>query len=131
LGPRQGDSTSHNGAAHVAFDHVDGLGPCVVTNFVAQPHTPHDGCVRFVPAVAGDHVTLATRRPATALPGPDFHGLDRTSLPWRTDIMVHGRPSMMLGAGPRLTPLVFNTHQFEGRLLFAALTTGARPVTPS
>jgi len=37
-----------------------------------------------VPAVTDDHATLATRRPATALPGPDFHRLDRTSFAWRT-----------------------------------------------
>jgi hypothetical protein len=46
--------------------------------------------------------------------------------------MVHGRPSLMLGAG--ITRLrLFQHHQFEGRLLLAALTTAAswRPVTPS
>ncbi len=76
---------SHSGAAHVAFDDVDGLGPCVVVTFVAQSHTPHDCCVRFVAAVADDPATLGTGRLATALPGPDFHRLDPASLPWRTD----------------------------------------------
>ena len=32
----------------------NGLGPCVVINFVAQSHTPHNCCVRFVPAVTDD-----------------------------------------------------------------------------
>src|ERR1700704_1939523 len=31
--------------------------------FAAQWHTPHNRCVRFAPAVAGDHATLATGRP--------------------------------------------------------------------
>ena len=63
---------------------MHGLGPYIVANFVAHSHTPHDRYVRFVPAVTDDHATLATRRPATALPGPDFHRLDRTSFAWRT-----------------------------------------------
>ena len=42
-----------------------------------------------MPAVADDHATLATRRPASALPGPDFHRLDRTSLAWRTHHATH------------------------------------------
>jgi hypothetical protein len=28
--------------------------------------------------------TLATGRPATVLPGPDFHRLERASFAWRT-----------------------------------------------
>src|SRR5947207_1003583 len=71
-------------AAHVAFDHTNSLGPYIVVPFVAHSHTPHDYCVRFAPAVTDDRATLAARRPATALPGPDFHRLDRTSLAWRT-----------------------------------------------
>src|SRR5258708_22612337 len=31
--------------------------------FAAQWHPPHNRCVRFAPAVAGDHATLATGRP--------------------------------------------------------------------
>ena len=67
---------------------MHGLGPYIVANFVAHSHTPHDRCVRFVVAVADDHATLATRRPASTLPGPDFHRLDRTSLAWRTHIFA-------------------------------------------
>jgi hypothetical protein len=35
------------------------------------------------PALPSAHATLATGRPATALPGPVFHRLDRTSFCWR------------------------------------------------
>src|SRR6478736_2937628 len=47
--------------------------------FVAQSHTPSDHCVRFASAVADDCATLASRRCATALPGPVFHRQDRVS----------------------------------------------------
>src|SRR5882757_4708035 len=55
--------------------------------FAAQWHTPHNRCVRFAPAVAGDHATLATGRPLR----PTRTGLSpagprqlswRTSNPW-------------------------------------------------
>ncbi|HUI19784.1 MAG TPA: hypothetical protein VLZ74_01885, partial [Methylocella sp.] len=78
---------------HVAFDYTNSLGPYVVVLFVAHSHTPHDCCVRFASAVADGHATLTARQPAAALPGPDFHRLDRVSLTWRTDIctpMWHG-----------------------------------------
>src|SRR3954463_11758782 len=41
LRPRQGGGASHSGPAHVAFDGLDRLGPCVAAHFVAQyrPHT--------------------------------------------------------------------------------------------
>jgi hypothetical protein len=48
-------------------------------DFEAQSHTPSDRCVRFAPAVAGDYATLATGRPATALPAPVFHRQERAS----------------------------------------------------
>src|SRR5215207_5373323 len=38
------------------------LGPCNVSSFVAQSHTPCNRCVRFAAAVASDHATLATKR---------------------------------------------------------------------
>ena len=47
--------------------------------FVAQSHTPHDRCVRFALAVAGDDATLAGRRALPPLPAPVFHRLDRAS----------------------------------------------------
>jgi hypothetical protein len=65
-----------------------------------------------------------------ALSVPDFAAGVRGHVD--SDIVVHGRPSMMLGAG--ITRLrCYEHHQFEGRRPFAALTTwsGARPVTPS
>src|SRR5215469_17314849 len=45
--------------------------------------------------------------------------------------MIHGSSLDNAWSGHRPTPLVYSHHQFEGRLPFAALTTGARPVTPS
>src|SRR5215472_8413655 len=62
LRPRQGVSTSPNGAAHVAFERMKTLGPCDVSSFVAQSHTPCNRCVRFATAVASGHATLATKR---------------------------------------------------------------------
>src|SRR5205807_10302706 len=37
------------------------LGPCNVSPFVAQSHTPCNRCVRFATTVAGGHATLATK----------------------------------------------------------------------
>src|SRR5580704_17971642 len=59
----------------VAFDGSERLGLRKVTSFVAQSPTPSDHCVRFASAVADDCATLASRRCATALPGPVF-GID-------------------------------------------------------
>ena len=61
-----------------------------------------------MPAVTDDHATLATRRPASALPGPDFHRLDRASLAWRTHIPAHPsadspRSERPVRVGPFLT----------------------------
>src|SRR6201993_3097884 len=60
---RQGDSTSHSGAAHIAFDLLDGLGPCVLINFVAHLDTPCNRCVRFVAGVA-----VGSRNPRYRVP---------------------------------------------------------------
>src|SRR5215207_8488548 len=38
------------------------LGPCNVSSFVAQSHTPCNRCVRFATTVASGHATLATKR---------------------------------------------------------------------
>jgi len=46
----------------------------------AQWHTPHNRCVRFAPAVAGDHATLATGA-RYGLPGPVSHRHDNASFP--------------------------------------------------
>src|SRR5215471_10255594 len=69
---------------------------------------PIDRLPSFVPAVTDDHATLATRRPASALPGPDFHRLDRTSLAWRTHIPAHAsadspRSERPVRVGPFMT----------------------------
>src|SRR5258708_34672525 len=46
--------------------------------------TPHTIAVyASCPSLPAAHATLTTERPATALPGPDLHRLDRASLPWR------------------------------------------------
>src|SRR5215470_1333131 len=47
-------------------------------------HKPHAIAVYASwPALPSAHATLATGRPATALPGPVFHRLDCTSFCWR------------------------------------------------
>ena len=75
LRPRQGDSASHSGIAHVAFDHEDGLRPCDLIISWLNP-TPHALAVYASwSASPPAHATLASRRLATALPGPDFHRL--------------------------------------------------------
>src|SRR5215468_7583000 len=38
------------------------LGPCNVSPFVAQSHTPCNHCVRFATTVASGRATLATKR---------------------------------------------------------------------
>src|SRR6476660_10232539 len=66
-------------ASRIAMPHMlpstgsERLGLRNVTSFVAQSPTPSDHCVRFASAVADDYATLASRRRATALPGPVFH----------------------------------------------------------
>jgi hypothetical protein len=69
----------HNGTAHVAFDAYDRLGLRDFIDFEAQSHTPADRCVRFAIAVTDNCATLATGRPATALPVPVSHRLERAS----------------------------------------------------
>ncbi|HVI77205.1 MAG TPA: hypothetical protein VM715_03400 [Candidatus Acidoferrum sp.] len=69
----------HNGTAHVAFDAYDRLGLRDFMDFEAQSHTPADRCVRFAIAVTDNYATLATGRPAMALPAPVFHRLERAS----------------------------------------------------
>ena len=64
---------------HVAFDNYHWLGLRDFIDFEAQSHTPADRCVRFAIAVTDNYATLATGRPATALPVPVFHRLERAS----------------------------------------------------
>src|SRR4030081_168697 len=51
--------------------------------FAAQEHTPHNRCVRFAPAVAGDHATLATGRPLR-LTRTGLSPAGQRQLTWRT-----------------------------------------------
>jgi hypothetical protein len=68
------------GAAAVTLAAVFGLDPLVAAlSLAAKSHTPANRCVRFAAAVTDDHATLATGRPATALPGPVSHRLERAS----------------------------------------------------
>ena len=74
-----------------------------------------------MPAVADDHATLATRRPASALPGPDFHRLDRTSLAWRTHIyallrMSEGHANAARGLRVWLNDLAYRSVSIAGRV---------------
>src|SRR3990172_6721194 len=69
--------------AHVAFDHSDSLRPCD-KSISWLNRTPHAIAVYASwPALPSAHATLATRRPATALPGSVLHRLDRASFAWR------------------------------------------------
>jgi len=84
LRPRQSGGASHNGAVHVAFATTDRLGLCNFSDFVAQSHSSHNRCVRFSPAVTGRTCNTRYRAARYALPGRDFHPLDRASFSWRT-----------------------------------------------
>jgi len=84
LRPRQSGGASHNGTAHVAFTTTDRLGLCNFSNFVAHSHSSHNCCVRFSPAVTGRTCNTRYRAARYALPGRDFHPLDRASFSWRT-----------------------------------------------
>src|SRR5215468_12547940 len=72
-------------ASRMAMPHMlpstgsERLGLRNVTSFGAQSPTLSDHCVRFASAVADDYTTLASRRRATALPGPVFHRQDHVS----------------------------------------------------
>src|SRR5438445_539532 len=75
--------SSHRVTAHVAFDVAYRLGLCGIMAFAAQWHTPHNRCVRFAPAVAGDHATLATGRPLR-LTRTGLSPAGQRQLSWRT-----------------------------------------------
>lgn len=91
LRPRKSGGTSHSGAVYVAFTTTDRLGLCNFGDFVAQSHSSHDRCVRFSPAVTGRTCNTRYRAARYALPGRDFHPLDRASFAWRTH--CHRTPS--------------------------------------
>src|SRR5437870_11048939 len=67
--------------------HCDGLAPSTSCRSPGAPwlnHKPHAiAMYASWPALPSAHATLATGRPATALPGPVFHRLDCTSFCWR------------------------------------------------
>src|ERR1700683_4915454 len=83
LRPRQDGSASHIGLAHVAFDYFHGPRFCDMP-ISWLDHKPHAIAVYASwPALPSAHATLATGRPAAALPGPVLHRLDCTSFRWR------------------------------------------------
>src|SRR6516165_9222817 len=83
LRPRQDGSASLIGLAHVAFDYFHGLRSCDMP-ISWLDHKPHAIAVYASwPALPSAHATLATGRPAAALPGPVLHRLDCTSFCWR------------------------------------------------
>src|SRR5215831_10827323 len=75
LDPGGTNNASHNGIAHVAFDHEDSLRSreFIISWLTPTPHATavYASCSASPPP----HATLASRRPATALPGPDSHRL--------------------------------------------------------
>ena len=72
-----------NGIAHVAFDYFYGLRSCDMPISWLH-HKPHAIAVYASwPPLPSAHATLATGRPATALPRPVFRRLDCTSFGWR------------------------------------------------
>src|SRR5262249_17984598 len=72
---------SHSGIAHVAFDHEYSLRSRDFIISWLDP-TPHAQAVyASCAALAPPHATLASRRPAMALPGPDLHRLIAPALP--------------------------------------------------
>jgi len=82
LRPRQGDSTLHSGTAHVAFAHVDGLGPCDVVNFVALSTHPS----RLLCTLRGRRCRRLTQHslpsgPLRPYPGRTFTGWTTPALP--------------------------------------------------
>src|SRR5712675_1268237 len=80
--------------------------------FAAQWHTPHNRCVRFAPAVAGDHATLATGRPLrltrTGLSPAGQRQLSwRTSNPWpqrKTGLLRYARNDEATATHPFCIP---------------------------
>jgi len=75
------------GAARLAVVPIRRTAPaglCNFGDFVAQSHSSHDRCVRFSPAVTSRTCNTRYRAARYALPGRDFHPLDRASFAWRT-----------------------------------------------
>src|ERR1700722_5210893 len=108
LRPCPSVSTSHRGAAHVAFDRMEGLGLGDIDGFAAQWPTPHNRCVRFVAAVAdGTHATLTTRR-ALPLTWAGLPPAGTRQLPG-----AHGHVLCLWVTGPTLARPVTHTASSE------------------
>src|SRR5260370_28537780 len=98
-------------ALHISPSTFPSSRPLRRSPFVAQSHTPHDRCVRFAPAVADGHATLASR-PALPLTCTGLPPAGSRQLPWRTD---EGRP-------PKIRPRLRRVEQRAGeRKILSAL----------
>src|SRR6266550_2437780 len=79
--PRRDHNASHNGIAHVAFDHKDGLRSreFIISWLTPTPHATavYASCSASPPP----HATLASRRLARPYLGPDLHRLIAPALP--------------------------------------------------
>src|SRR5262249_16281160 len=79
--PRRDDNGWHSGIGHVAFDHEDSLRSRDFIISWLNP-TPHARAVyALCSALPPPHATLASRRPAMALPASDLHRLIAPALP--------------------------------------------------
>src|SRR6266436_9043551 len=99
--PRQDDNASRNGIAHVAFDHEDSLRSreFIISWLTPTPHAPavYASCSASLPP----HATLASRRPATALPGPDLHRLSAPAFLAPSFIRSQGQPGRAVTPVPQ------------------------------
>ena len=83
-------------------------------------HTPRTTAVyASCSALPPPHATLASRRPATALPGPGLHRLDRASFAWRLPLVR---------SPPRERPAAFAARQ--GRVFAKPRLTRKRLALP-
>ena len=73
-----------SGAAHVAFDTIDRLGPCEIAISWLNP-TPHTIVVYALPRSSPSTTQHSLPGGRYPLPGPDLHRLDRASFAWRTN----------------------------------------------
>src|SRR5262245_57626648 len=78
---RRDDNASHGGIAPVAFNHEDSR---CSREFIISWLTPTPHAIAVYASCSASpppHATLASRRPATTLPGSDLHRLTAPALP--------------------------------------------------
>src|SRR5262249_20878827 len=122
--PRRDDNASHNGIAHVAFGREDSLRDFIISGLNLTPHAraAYASCSALPPP----HATLASRRPATALPGSDLHRLIAPALPgaFPHSITSSARPSS--GSGT-VRPSAFAVLRLMISSTFVDCCTGRSP----